>query len=281
MGHFSNRVWAAGAWLLIAAAAAFAQAGPARGRVEFIVLLTPVSGRPEPARQLTIYLLRKSFREIQHDVEEKMPAPNLDAFVDALPLGKELKAWMKQHHTVTISGPQFRKVLTPDDLFHVPEFLDAYVASNLSGLGQGFPEPKFNPDDRIHNPKKYEAAMKTYEPLLRKYLAAHPDSLEAMDTILNQSDPTPEWQVVQGHWHEDARRTALAEAQTHYLAAKTDTDLDGRGAFEASPGTYTLSTLEGEALSGDLHLRWNVPIEIRPGLTTRVELSNLNSDKKP
>lgn len=264
----------------LAAACAFAQAGAGRGRVQFSVLLTPVSGRPEPARQLTIYLLRKTFREIWKEEEEKTPQPSLDAFVDPLPLGKELKEWMKQHHSVTISGPEFRRMLTPDDLFKVPEFLDAYVASNLSGLHQGFPEPKFNPDDRVHNTKKYETAMKTYEPQLRRYLATHSDSLESMDTILNQNDPSPAWQILMGHWREDCRHNALAAAQNEYLAAKTDTDLDGRGAFEATAGSYALSTLDGVALSDNLHLRWDVPIKIHAGDVTRVELNNLNAEKK-
>lgn len=280
MGRIARRILVATGGIFLAASGAVAQAGADRGRVEFIVLLTPISGRPEPARKLTIYLLRKTLREIWKEEEAKTPQPSLDAFVDQLSLGKELKAWMKQHHTVTISGPEFRHQLTPDDIFGVPEFLDAYVASNLSGLHQGFPEPHFSPDDRVSNPKKYELAMKTYLPKLRKYIAEHPDSLETMDTILNQTDSTPEWQVILGHWREDCRQNAVAAAQTQYLAAKTETDLEGRGAFEAAAGSYALSTLDGEALSDNLHLRWDVPIKIHPGDVTRIELNNLNAEKK-
>jgi hypothetical protein len=266
--------------MCLAAAGAFAQAA-ARGRVEFSVVLTPVSGRPEPARQLTVFLLRKPFREILRQSEEKTPQPSLDNFVAPLPLSKELKDWMKKHHSVTISGPEFRALLSVDELLQIPELLDAYVASNLSGLNQGFPEPKYSPDDRASNPKKYDAAMKLYAPKLRKYIAENPDSLEAMDTILNQIDPTPAWLILLDRWREQARLNALSAAQTQYLAAKTDTNLEGRGAFEAAPGAYALSTLDGEALSGNLHLRWDVPIEIRPGEVTRIELTNLNATKKP
>jgi hypothetical protein len=280
MKRIPGWILAAAAGVCIAAVCAVAQTA-GRGRVEFVVMLTPVSGRPEPARQLTIFLLRKPFHEIVHEAEEKTPQPSLDEFVAPMPVSKELKEWMKKHHSVTISGPEFRAMLSTDELLHIPEILDAYVASNLSGLNQGFPEPKFSPDDRINNPKKYEAAMKIYEPKLRKYIAEHPDSLEAMDTILNQIDPTPGWLVILGHWRERARQSALAVAQTQYLAAKTDTDLDGRGAFEATAGGYALSTLDGEALSGALHLRWDVPVEIRAGAVTRVELTNLNAEKKP
>jgi len=281
MKRVPGRILTAAAAFFLAAAGAFPQTGADRGRLEFTVILTPASGRPEPARALTIFLLRKSFRDIQHEEEGKTPQPKLDAFIEPMPVSKELKDWMKKHQTVTISGPEFRRVLTSDELFQVPEFLDAYVASNLSGLNQGFPEPKFNPGDRTSNPKKYETAMKTYLPLLRRYLAAHPDSLEGMDTILNQIDATTAWQIERGHWHERVYHNALTVAQTRYLAAKTDTSLDGRGAFEAAPGSYALSTLEGEALSGDLHLRWDVPVEIRAGAVTRVELTNLNAERKP
>jgi len=281
MKRIPGRILTAAAAFCFAAAGAFPQTAAERGRLEFTVLLTPTSGRPEPARGITIFLLRKSFRDIQHEEEEKTPAPKLDAFVEPMPVSKELKEWMKKHQTVTLSGPEFHRVLTPDELFTVPEFLDAYVASNLSGLNQGFPEPKFNPGDRTNNPKKYEAAMKTYLPLLRRYLAAHPDSPDGMDTILNQIDATPAWQIERGHWHERVYQNALAAAQTRYLAAKTDTSLDGRGAFEAAPGSYSLSTLENEALSGNLRLHWDVPVEIRAGAVTRIELTNLNAERKP
>lgn len=271
---------AAGIWLLAAGASLRAGASP-RGRVEFSVVLTPVSGRPEPARQLTIFLLRKPFREILREAEEKLPQPSLADFLAPMQASKDLKDWMIKHHTTVISGPEFRAVVTTDDVIRIPEFLDAYVASNLSGLNQGFPEPKFSPDDRLNNPKKYEAAMKLYEPKLRKYIAEHSDSLETMDTILNQLDPSPGWHAVLARRRERARQDALIVAQTQYLAAKTDTDLQGRGAFEAAAGRYALSTLEGEALSGNLHLRWDVPIEIREDEVTRVELTNLNAEKKP
>jgi len=281
MAHTSGRSLVTSLAILVVAAGVFGQSGTERGRVEFTVMLTPASGRPEPARGLTVFLLRKTFRDIRREAEEKTPQPSLDAFVEPLNVSKELKGWMKQHHSVTISGPEFRRLLVPDDLFKVPEFLSAYVASNLSGLHQGFPEPHYSPEDRLNNPKKYEAAMKTYEPQLRHYLAANPDSLEGMDTILNQIDPTPGWQIMLGRWREEARQNALAAAQTRYLAAKTDTNLDGRGAFEAEPGSYALSTLDGEALSGDLHLRWDVPVEVRASSVARVELNNLNAEKRP
>ncbi len=40
---------------------------PQTGAIEFVAQVTPTAGRPEPARQLTFYLLRKSFADIQKE----------------------------------------------------------------------------------------------------------------------------------------------------------------------------------------------------------------------
>jgi len=265
----------------IAAAGAFAQGSAERGRLEFEVRVTPASGRSEPARGLTIFLLSKDYREVQHEAEEKTAKPDFNAFIDALKFGPELKAWMKKNRTVTITGDEFHNLVSADDLFTIPEFLDAYVNSNMTALNQGFPAPKYNSEDRTLNPQKYEANRKAYEIQLRKYLALHPDSKDMMDSILAQLDPTIAWATEGAHWRERVHARALEMVQTQYLAAKTDTDLEGRGAFQATPGTYWLSTLDGEALSGEQHLHWNVKVEVRAESVTRVELTNLNADKKP
>jgi hypothetical protein len=269
------------ATLIVSISSAAAQTSAERGRVEFVAQVTPASGRAEPARDLTIFLLSKSYREIQREAADKTPRPDLDAFVDQLHFSPELKAWMKKTRSVTLTGAEFRDRVSPDDLFRVPEFLDAYVNSNLTGLNQGFPSPKYNSEERTLNPRKYEADRKVYEVLLRKYLTLHPDSKDGMDIILSQVDPSNAWGMEQQRWRERAHERGLELAQTDYLAAKTDTNLDGRGAFEAAPGSYWLSTLDGEALSGDLHLRWNVGVEVRAGQVTRAELTNLNAEKRP
>jgi hypothetical protein len=281
MARIANRIPIALMGLCLACAGALAQDNLDRGRVEFVVQVTPASGRSEPARGLTIFLLTKSFRDIRREADEQTPVPDMNAFIDGLKFGPQLKDWMKKNHTVTIIGDEFRHRVTPDDLFTIPEFLDAYVNSNLSGLNQGFPQPKYNSEDRTLNPKKYEANRKSYELQLRKYLALHPDSKDGMDTILGQLDPTTAWTTEQAHRRERVRARALETVQSEYLAAKTDTNLDGRGAFEAAPGTYWLSTLEGEALGGDLHLRWDVSVQVRAGEVRNVELTNLNAEKKP
>ncbi len=269
------------ATLLVVGAAAGNQESAAGGRLEFSAAVTPASGRSEPARRLTIFLLTRSFQDIGRAAEEKTPRPDLNAYVDGLTASKELKAWMKKHHSVTITGAEFHNRLDADDLFGVPEFLDAYVKGNLTALTEGFPTDKSNANELKRNPQKYEAVHKAYQTKLRQFLAARPQSKEEMDTILEDMDASKPWAMEEERWRERCHARALEMAQTDYLAAKTVTDLDGRGAFQAAPGAYWLSSLDGEALGGDQHLRWDVAVEVRAGAVTRVELSNLNAVKKP
>jgi hypothetical protein len=71
-------------------------------------------------------------------------------------------------------------------------------------------------------------------------------------------------------------------AQTKYLAAKADTDLDGRASVSGlAPGDYWVSTLNLDANAGDARLRWDVPVSIHAGQTTRIELTNLNAADSP
>lgn len=263
--------------VLFAGAAAARQESAARGGLEFVAHVTPASGRTEPARSLTIFLLTKSFHDIGQEAEAKTPRPDLDAYIDGLTASQELKAWMKKHHTVTIVGDAFHAGLDPDDLFRVPEFLEAYVKGNLLALTEGFPTDKSNAEELKRNPQKYEALRKAYLDKLRKFLAARPQSKVEMDTVLEDKDASKPWVLQVSHWLEQCHARALEMAQTDYFAAKTVTDLDGRGAFQAAPGAYWLSSLDDEALAGELHLRWDVAVEVRAGIVTRVELSNLNA----
>jgi hypothetical protein len=71
---------------------------------------------------------------------------------------------------------------------------------------------------------------------------------------------------------------APAEAQTKYLVAKADTDLEGHASVTGlPPGSYWLSTLALTASAGDAHLRWDVAVKIAAGQTSRIELTNLNA----
>jgi uncharacterized surface anchored protein len=83
---------------------------------------------------------------------------------------------------------------------------------------------------------------------------------------------------VQSTHRRRVQQMAPAEAQTKYLAAKMDTDLDGHAAISGlAPGNYWLSTLALSAAAGDARLRWDVPLKIAAGQTLRIELTNLNA----
>jgi hypothetical protein len=65
-------------------------AGQSTGRIEFTARVAPTGGRPEPVRQLTFYLLRKSLEDIRAEALQMAPAPDMDKFIDALTVSPEL-----------------------------------------------------------------------------------------------------------------------------------------------------------------------------------------------
>lgn len=248
------------------------------GSIEFVTRITPASGRAEPIRGLPFYLLRKSFTDAEKEADASEPKPDLNRFVDGLSVSKELKAWMKRTKTVELSGGSLSDHMTTDDIFNVPEFFTAYLARNAGDTGVGFPAPKYRERDKQRDPQKYEKVRQDYLVAIRKFLEDNPQSRDGMEIELAPINPSQRWAQEQAERRERIHRLGLELAQTHYLVAQTETDLDGRGAFAGvSPGRYWLSTLEVEAEVGDVHLRWDTPVEVRAGEITRIELSNVNS----
>lgn len=248
------------------------------GAIEFVAQATPTAGRPEPVRQLTFYLLRKSFADTLKEAEESEPKPDLDRFIEGLEVSKELKSWMKKQHSVDLSGPDFIRHLTADEVMDVPEFYDAYVKRNSGDVALGFPTPKYRPQDATQNPAKYKQKMEEYRKQVRRFVENNPQSMEGIDMQLDAINPSAHWTQQQSEQRRRSRRRTLQLAQTRHLVAKTDTDLEGRGTFAGIlPGEYWLSTLETEAVAGDTRLRWDLPVTVRAGQTARVELSNLNA----
>jgi len=270
---------AIGAALLLIALPARLPAQTA-GAIQFKAQVAPTDGRPEPVRQLTFYLLRKSLEEVRTEAAQLEPLPDLDKFVDGLAVSPELKAWMKKHHTVQLSGTDFTKGLTPDEILGVPEFSTAYMSHNIGYKGIGFPDPKFKEKDRDSNPEKYKQQKDEYDVALRKYIKAMPESVSGIDIDLNDINPSPKWEHILNSQRQRLDDRTFQLAQERYLAAKTDTDLDGNGSFSnVAPGRYWIGMIGVQAISGDVHLRWDLPVTVKPGETTRVELNNLNATR--
>jgi hypothetical protein len=255
-------------------------AAQSTGRIEFTARVAPTGGRPEPVRQLTFYLLRKSLEDIRAEAMQLAPAPDLENFIDALSVSPELKAWMKKHHSVQLSGGDFTKGLSPEDIVNIPEYFKAYMARNVGFKGVGFPEPKFKEKDRDSNPEKYNQQKEQYLAAIRKFVAAVPESVTGIDLDLNDIDPYPKWDVLVHKQRRLQDTHAFELAQERYLVAKSDTDLDGRGSFAGiAAGNYWIGMLGAEAISGDVRLHWDFPVTVREGETSRIELSNLNASR--
>ena len=248
------------------------------GAIEFVARVTPTDGRPEPAREMPFYLLRKSFADIRKEAEEIEPRPDLDQFIDGLEVSPELKAWMKKKRSVELAGSEFIRRIKVDDIMDVPEFYDAYMRRNSGDVAVGFPVPKFRRVDEKKEPEKYNMQKDEFHRLMRKYIEVNPQSIDGIEVYLDPINPGQRWARQESEMKQRARKRALETAQTHYLASKTETDLEGRGSFGGlAPGEYWLGTLETEAVAGDARLRWDAKVTVRAGATARAELSNLNA----
>lgn len=267
------------AFALLAALAAIS-APPAlaqTGSIDFIAKITPAAGRSEPVRGLPFYLLTKSFGEITAEADAAEPKPDFDAFVDKLRVSAELKAWMKKNHTVSLSGEEFVRSLTADDIMNVPEFFSAYLERNGGDNSVDFPKPKYRERDKEKDPARYEKQRQEFIDAVHKFLLANTESTAGLDLTLDPINSGPAWQMLVARRNPAIQRRSLELAQTRYLAAKAETDLDGHARMDkVAPGDYWLGTLDIFATVGDARVRWDVPVSLNSALTTRVELSNSN-----
>jgi hypothetical protein len=263
---------------LASSASTFALAQSATGSLEFTAHITPTAARPEPVRQFTFYTLTKSYRDIVKEIEEKDPVPPRDQFIDSLTVSPELKTWLKAHDTLDLTEPDLDKLLTPDDILNVPEFLLAYQRSNSGGVTSGLPRPKYTDALREKDQAKYEKLKQDYLAALKKFIRAHPESVSGVELELDGVNPQRKWAAIQSERHKRVQHTAPDIAQLKFLAAKVDTDLEGHAFVSGlAPGNYWISTLNIDANAGDMRVRWDVPVKIEAGQTTRIELSNLNT----
>ena len=244
------------------------------GAIEVSTRVTPTGGRAEPARALPLYLLRKSLEDIRGEAEETEPHTDLARFIQALEVSKELKAWMTRRGSVQLAGTEFVRSLTTADILDVPEFYNAYLARNASEIALRVPRPRRPARDA----QEAERQQEQFRQGVRKLIEGNPLSREGMDIYLAEIDPGHRWTRQASQRRERVRQRALELAESRYLAARLETGLEGRAAFTRIPaGEYWLSTLEAEAHAGDVRLRWDTPVRVRAGETTRIELSNLNA----
>ncbi len=258
--------------------ASAARAQNAAGTLEITAHVTPTAARPEPVREFTFYILTKSYADIAKEVEQGDVLPPRDEFIEGLKVSKELKAWLKAHDTLDLTAPDLDKLLTPDDIIHTPEFLLAYQHSNSGGVTNGIPKPKYKETDKTDHPEKYEKDKQAYYTALKKFITANPATVSGVELELDAVNPQRKWSLLVGNQKKRVQKLAPELAQTKYLAAKVETDLDGHALLrELAPGNYWISSLSFDANAGDARVRWDVPITIQAGQTFRIELTNLNA----
>jgi len=248
------------------------------GSLEFTASVTPTAAKPEPVRDFTFYILTKSYDEIAKEMNVKDGPPSRDAFIDELRVSPQLKNWLHAHDIMDLTLPGLDKLVTPDDILNVPEFLLAYQRSNSGGVTQGIPRPKFRDADKTENPARYEKQHTEYMTALKKFIQSHPETVSGMELELDGVNPARKWAEVVSSQKRRVQQMAPIEAQTKYLAVKVDTDLDGHALVNNLPaGDYWISSLGLTAAAGDVRLRWDVPVRVLAGQTTRLELTNLNA----
>jgi hypothetical protein len=255
-----------------------AQSAPDTGSLQFTARITPTAGRPEPVRQFTFFLLSKSYADVSKEVEGGDVMPPRDQFIDGLKVSPELKEWLKAHDILDLTMPGLDKAVTPDDVIHVPEFLLAYQRSNSGGVTSGIPKPKYNDADKTDHPEKYEKRKQEYLTALRKFIRTRPETMSGMELELEAANPQRKWAKMESDHRKNIQHLAPDVAQTRYLVAKADTDLEGQADVANLPaGEYWISSLNLEANAGDTRLRWDVRVTVQPGQTARIELTNLNA----
>lgn len=266
--------------VMIAAAGLLASTGSAQtgaGTLDITAQITSTGGRPEPVRQFTLCLLTKSYEDIKKEVEATDPMPTREEFIHNLKVSNELKTWMTKHDVIDLTQIDFDKLVTPDDIMSVPEFLAAYQRSNSGGVTPGMPQPKFKQVNKDSDPDKYAKLQEEYLTSLKKFMTAHPSTINGMELELGAVSPKLKWDKLQVEHNRKIAQLAPDTAQSKYMAGKADTDLDGRAVITGlKQGNYWLSSLGVDAASGDRHLHWDVMTKIQAGQTTLLTLSNLN-----
>jgi hypothetical protein len=259
-------------------AAASLHASGQNGSVEFVVRATPTGGLEEPVRGFPVFLLTRSYDDIQKEADDAFPKDSLHDFIDGLTASKELKDWMKKNDCITFSGQDFIKKIKTNDVMDVPEFYKAYMDRNAGDASSGFPTMKIKDSEKQKDPAKYEKDMAKYKDSVRRYIDQVPESINGIDLNLQDVDPSRKWHEMEAKRAPEVQRRVTDLAQGKYLVARTETNLQGQGFFpNVAPGTYWLSSLSVSATVGDARPRWDVPLTVRPGDVAYAVLSNVNA----
>jgi len=255
----------------------------ATGSLDFVARITPTAARPEPVRQFTFYILTKSYAEIVKEIEADNVVPPREKFIEGLKVSPELKEWLKAHEILDLTMPDLDRLVTPDDIIHVPEFLLAYQHSNSGGVTSGIPKPRYTDADKTAHSDRYNKQLQEYYVALKKFIQNNPSTVSGIELELVGVNPQQQWSQMQADHRRRLQRLAPEFAQTKYLVAKAETDLDGHASASGlAPGAYWLSSLNLDVNAGDTRLIWDVPVAIRAGQTARIELTNLNAvDRLP
>ena len=249
----------------------------ATGTLEVTARIAPTGARPEPVRQFTFYILTKSYADILKEAADQFPLAEPEEFISNLKISPELKAWMKQHSVIDLTAPDVDKLITPDDVMNIPEFFAGYERSNSGGVTNGLPMPKYKEADAEANPAKYFKLKQEYMSATKKFVESHPATISGMETELGAVNPKYKWDKAFEEHNQKVAQLAPDLAQSKYLAAKGDTDLDGHLLIKGlPPGNYWVSSLGLDAAAGDRRLIWDVPVIVHPGGPTQIILSNLN-----
>jgi len=247
------------------------------GTLDISAHIAPTGAQPEPVRQFTFYLLRKSYADVCKEIATQFPLADRDTFVSELKISPELKDWLKHKDVIDLSAPETDKLISPDDVMNVPEFFSAYLRSNGGGVTHGLPVPKYKDSDQQSNPAKYEKLRQEYLASLRKFVTSNPTTILGMETELTAVNPESKWDKALLEHNQKIAQLAPELAQTKYLAAKGDTDLDGHLALSGlAVGNYWVTTLDTHATAGDRHVLWDVPVTVQAGTAAHLELSNIN-----
>jgi hypothetical protein len=274
----SSVVFIATLFTAVSAALIFAPPAAAQqaGAIDIVARVAPTGGHPEPVRDFTLFLLRKNYQDIEKEADAAEPTLKMDEYIDKLDVSAELKSWMRKQQIVELSGPEFVKALTAVDVLGVPEFKDAYFSRNKGDPTVVLPSARIRESDKQKNPEKYKQEVDDYQEAMKRFITANPDTLTSMYVALAKINPGWQWKKLVNERSARVRRRVLELAQLHYMAARADTDLEGRAQMNGiPPGDYWLTSLDTEATAGDARVRWNMPVHISAGRTS-IELSNLN-----